>query len=99
MEENILQLVGNYGVLGLLCYFAIKEFFAWLPKKNGSDNGNKVSKEDKIQDTDIVRLQTQVETILTNHLPHIQKELEKNTGDHTDIKVLLGKICQKLEID
>ena len=33
MEEEIIKLIANYGVVGLLFYVAIKDFFAYLSKK------------------------------------------------------------------
>jgi len=33
MEKEIIQLIGNYGIVGLLFYVSIKDFFAYLGKK------------------------------------------------------------------
>lgn len=90
MSESIIQIIGNYGVVGLLFYIAIKEFFVFLGKKNG--------KRDGTQDVDIAVLKTQIKEfdkniclIMTNHLPHIQ-------ADISEIKISIAKISEKLGI-
>jgi len=61
--------ISNYGVIGLLFYFSIKEFFAYLKKKNGGKDNN--------QDIDLAILGTRLKAIEDNHLPHIEKRLDR----------------------
>jgi hypothetical protein len=68
MEEQLIQLIGNYGVLGFACYLGIKEFFNWLGKRNGNGNG----------------VEKQLQTIGGNHLTHIQKAIEDQTKENND---------------
>lgn len=69
MEESILQFIGNYGVLGLLCYLAIKEFFSWLGKKNGNGNGDST----KIDDDNVLETKTQE---VKHNIPALKKRKE-----------------------
>ena len=73
--------------------FGTTKFFEFLNK-----TANKCETDNK-QEIEIAVLQTDVKEIKTNHLVHIQASLDKNTAEHTDIKVALGKICQKLEVE
>lgn len=66
MEEEILQFIGNYGVVGLLLFFSIKEFFNWLGKKNGNGNGTNI-------------LQKELNIISENHLNHIEQAIREQT--------------------
>jgi len=110
MEPEIITFIGNYGVVGLILYFFIKEFFSYLNKNKVAET-LKDSNLDKKKDTDEVarelnskqdvylgRIDERLKVIETNHLVHIQKSLENNTVEHTQIQVSLAKICQKLEI-
>ena len=53
MEVDIVQLVGNYGVVGIILYLFIKEFFAYLNKTKVADT-LKDANADKKHDTDEV---------------------------------------------
>lgn len=59
-----------------------------------SDKG----KVDSKQEIDLALLNQSVSLILTNHLPHIQKDLEINTKDHTDIKIMQARLEEKIDI-
>jgi hypothetical protein len=110
MEPEILTFLRDYGILGFLAYIFIKDFFVYLNKnkiaetlkdanaerKEGTDD---VARElNSKQDVDLGRIDERLKIIECNHLVHIQKALENNTTEHTDIKVALAKICQKLDI-
>ena len=71
--------------------FGLTKFFEYL---NKTTDGKDVNSQ---QETEIAILQRDVDSIKSNHLIHIQASLDKNTEEHTSIKVILGKICQKLE--
>jgi len=95
MTENLIQLISQYGILGLLGYVGIKDFFAYIGKKNGNGGG----KKDNTQDIEIAVLKEQMLMVLTNHIPHIEKSFESNTGEHKQIQEMLIKIMTKLDIN
>ncbi len=68
MSNNILQL----GTVGILFAFAIREFFLYLKAKK---NGN--GKTDSKQDIKLAVIEEKVRAIEENHLPHINKRLER----------------------
>ena len=89
MPENY-QLLYILGPVGILFFFAIKEFFSYLKNKNG---GNKV----EIQ---LARLNEKVD----NHIDHISKELiqinanlKKNTDDTNEIKKDIAVMKEKIK--
>lgn len=98
---DIIQLISQYGVVGLLFYLVIKEGFSYLKFDKKQDHGiygNKTEAEIGILKSEMVGVKNTIEKIENNHLVHIQASLDKNTEEHTEIKVLLAKICQKLDI-
>lgn len=98
---EIVQLISEYGVVGLIFYLAIKEGFAYLGKRDKVEHGiygNKAESEIGVLKSEMVGVKNTIDKIENNHLVHIQASLDKNTEEHTEIKVALGKILQKLEI-
>ena len=66
------ELIANYGAIGILFLFFMKEFFSYLKtKKNG--NGEK----DSSQDSRIAVVETKIDSIIKNHLPHIEARQER----------------------
>jgi hypothetical protein len=93
MTEDFMQIISQYGILGLLGYFAIKEFFNWLGKKNGkSDN-----KQDEKQDIGLAVVNEKLKNIELQVSNHIMHRLEKNDADHLEIKVMLARIEEKIK--
>lgn len=76
MEENLIQLLSQYGIVGLLCYFGIKEFFSWLGK-NGKKNGSDDNIYSKI-------LAEKVGEIASNHLNHLEEAIKNQTQDNSE---------------
>lgn len=110
MEADIAQLVGNYGVLGLILYFFIKEFFSYLNKNKVADtlkdanNNRKIDTEDVAfrlkehenqDEKDIALLKQKTDTLENNHLVH-QKAIEDWMKR---ITCVLVKVSNKLDID
>jgi len=91
MEE--LQYISQLGIVGFIAYYIIKEVFVLLGKRNG----NGVAKSDANQDVSIARIDERLKVIETNHLPHIQKNLEQYSKDLEEIKVGIAEIKIKLE--
>jgi hypothetical protein len=92
MEQEILQFIGNYGVLGLLCYFSIKEFFNWLGKNKTNEKDNEIN----TLKSNICELEKKLNKIETNDLFHLKLQLEsmdkQNTIEHREIKDILIRI-------
>lgn len=55
------------------------------------------SEKDNKQEIEIAVLQTQMQTILTNHIPHIEKSLEVNNLEHKETQKMLMEIMSKLK--
>jgi hypothetical protein len=93
--EQELQFIGNYGILGLLLYFSIKEFFNWLgkSKSNGKDS------EIALLKAEVAELKAKLNKIETNDLFHLKIQLEgidkQNTIEHREIKDILIRIENK----
>lgn len=88
--EDVIKNIQEYGVVGFLGYYFIREAFGFMKtKKNG--NGT-VEKQDSSQNECIGRIDERLKVIETNHLPHIQKGLEKNAEDHQNILVAIAEI-------
>ena len=113
MEEAIAQLIANYGVVGLILYFAIKEFFSYLNKNKIAEtlkeaNDDRKTDTDEVarelnskQDVDLGRIDERIKTIETNHLPHIQLKLENleivNSEEHKKIEIAIARLEGKIE--
>jgi hypothetical protein len=94
MEQEILQFIGNYGILGLLAYFSIKEFFNWLGK------GNEKSKKDDKNERLI-----KVETLFTEHckvqgesFATVHNGLNSNANAIKDISNALQKNTEAIAV-
>ena len=86
MEKEIFSYLKDYGIVAFLFYVCVKEFFAFIKnKKNGSGKDNK-------QDVSLAVIDSRLKQIETNHLPHIQNQLEINSAEHTEIKVAIAEI-------
>lgn len=90
MDTDLIQL----GAVAILFLFAIKEFFSYLRSRKNS-NG----KKDTFQDIKIIEnakniavILQRLNTIESNHLAHISKELDKNRADHENIMAKLISI-------
>lgn len=85
MEQNIYQ----YGAVAIIFLFSIKEFFAYLRSRRNNSNGKTQNnrQDDSIQrnDVGIARIEERLKSIEKNHLPSIEKELERNRTDHENI--------------
>ena len=90
MENFISQLTNLPEAVALLVivYFIIHAILAFLDKRK--NNGS--SKENKNQDVNIAILQTQMQTILENHLPHLEAELKQNTQEHKETQRMITEI-------
>jgi len=80
------------GSIAVIFVFAIREFFAYLRGKQ--PNG----KKDEKQDISLAVVNEKLKNIETNHLPHIQKALEKNNDEHLVIIKSLSCIEAKVDI-
>lgn len=97
---EIAQLISEYGVLGLLCYFAIKEFFNYLGKKDSKPEKfgvyeGKVDMQVGILTTKEQRNENDILEMKTNHLKHQEKievQMEQNAKEHQEIFITLGEI-------
>lgn len=86
MDKEFFEFVKDYGVVAFLFYFCIKEFFSYIrSKKNGNGKNNK-------QDISLAVIDSRLKEIETNHLPHLQKQLEINSVEHTEIKVAIAEL-------
>ena len=96
MEETNTQIILQLGMVGLLFFLAIREFFAYLKnRKNNNSNGSKINQQllDAIKDQS------------DNHLKSIGNNI--NAGNdrivdainsmHTDLASRLGEIKGKLD--
>ena len=92
MEE--LQYISQYGILGFLGYFFIKEVFTLLASKKA--NGNGITKLDSKQDIDLAILK-EVQKIQTNDLEHINKKLEQHSQNLEELKIGIAEIKIKLD--
>ena len=78
MEPDVLKFIGDYGIIGFLLYFFVKEFFAYLNKnkvadtlkdanKDRKDDTNRVAErlntENNSQDIAIVSLQKDIDFV------------------------------------
>jgi len=89
MEELLLQL-GTGAVLAVVILEKGIALIKWILSRQNGGKDNK-------QDIGLATIDLRLRTIETNHLPHIQKCLEENSKEHTDIKVLLGRIEERLK--
>ena len=62
----------NLGAVAIIFAFAIKEFFGYLKARKNGD-----SKKDSKQDVKLAIIETRLKVIEENHLPHIEKRLER----------------------
>jgi len=103
MEELNTQIILQLGMVGLLFFLAIREFFAYLKtkKNNNNSNGNKVNEQ----------LLEAITAQNDNHLSSMQHSLDNmrkdiNTGNdrivsaitdmHTDLASGVGEVKGKL---
>ena len=89
ISNNILQL----GAVAIIFLFAIREFFAWLKIRNGSNTADKLSGEGN--DTSVLILQ-ELQKMNSNHL-HSLEEAIKNGNDRIVDAINAGNI-KSLEI-
>lgn len=99
MENEVIKLIGQYGIVGLLFYFSIKEFFNYI--KGRKENG-----KDEKQDTHFAVIDQRLKTLEVNHIPHIQNDikdicqkLEKNEEQHRELLIGQAKIMTKMGIE
>lgn len=99
MEPEIITFIGNYGVVGLILYFFIKEFFSYLNKNKVAETLKDANKDRKA-DTDevaknlnseqnicLAEIKKDIEFIKTqvsNHIPTSLKELNDKLDKQTD---------------
>jgi hypothetical protein len=50
------------------------------------------------QDIDLGRIDERLKIIETNHLVHIQKSLDENVKDHSDIRTILIEVKTKVDL-
>jgi hypothetical protein len=105
---DIIQLISQYGVVGILFYFGIKEGFAYLNKKDkleadekkdfglyGREIDAEVSKLKSQMvgiETKMINVEFQLDKIANNHLEHLKNDI-------IDIRLSVAKICTKLGIE
>lgn len=80
MEE--IQLISQYGIVGFLGYFFIREVFVLLKNKK---NGN--GEQDEKQDTDLARIDERLKNIelqVSNHLPTAMRALSEKLDKHIE---------------
>ncbi|MCL4419566.1 hypothetical protein M1146_05720 [Patescibacteria group bacterium] len=65
MDEQLIQLLSQYGILGLLAYFSIKEFFTWLGKNKNGNGLNEIA--NKIANNDLVHILKEMEKQTEQH--------------------------------
>lgn len=97
MEPEIMQFLGQYGVLGLLVYIFIKDGFAYLKDKRTADTLKEANAErkegtdevakalDNKQEVCIATMGKDVEFIklqVSNHIPTAIKELNEKLDTH-----------------
>ena len=109
MEPDIIQVIGNYGILGLLGYVFVKDFFIYIGNKkngNGYSYDKKLYNKDTTQDVIIAVLKEQMNAVLTNHIPHIEnslkemkQEFELARAERKSNREMLIKIMAKLNIE
>ena len=80
-------------ILGKVVDKWIGGFWGFMGKENIK------SEKDNKQEIEIAVLQTQMQTILTNHIPHIEQSLKDNATEHKETQRLLIKIMERLKID
>ena len=95
METELLQFIGNYGVMAMILYFTLKEGFAYLNKKNG--NGKDKEIDDLKREVyglkeEAHELKEKLAKIETNDLFHIKIQLEDNAKEHREIRDILLEI-------
>lgn len=101
---DILQLISQYGVVGILFYFGIKEGFAYLGKRDKVEHGiygNKTEAELGNAITRLTRSENDIIELRGNHLHHqekIEKQMEQNAKEHQEIFITLTRIEGKLDI-
>jgi hypothetical protein len=78
-------------ILGKVVDKWIGGFWGFMGKENIK------SEKDNKQEIEIAVLQTQMQTILTNHIPHIEKSLEVNNLEHKETQKMLMEIMSKLK--
>jgi len=81
MTEQISNIIGNYGALGLVFYLFVKEFFGYLNKNKGD------TKKDEKQDIGLAIINERVKNIelqVSNHLPTAIKELSADFKKHCE---------------
>ena len=85
MNPELAQL----GALAFVAVFTVKEYFSWQKMRKG---GGGVE-----QDKKIAILETELNIIKTNHLVHIQADLDLNRKDNETSKIEIAKIQTKLD--
>lgn len=75
-----LQDFAQLGTLGFIFYLAIKEFFGWLKTRNGNGQSDKPDGQDLLLQKILAELRLQN----SNHLTHVQLELEKGYSKLND---------------
>lgn len=102
-SADVLQI----GAVAIIALFMVKEFFSYLKARK---NNNTETHKDEIQDKELNSQEKQIydnakniavilqrlQTIETNHLPHLLREEEKNREEHKEIMKQLTTIITKL---
>jgi hypothetical protein len=92
MTPETLQ-IGGAVTVALGCFKLLEYIISkWIEKSSG---------EDKNQDISLAVLESKMNLLMTNHLPHIQARLDKletcNCDEHRAIMIGLAKIEEKLK--
>jgi len=83
MDPELLQL----GAIAIIFIFTIKEYFAYQKSKSNGVNGKNYDSE---QNERLARVEARLHAIETNHLVHIEKDINL-------IRKEIDKICHKLD--
>ena len=98
MTSEVIQLIGNYGVVGLIFYLFIKEFFSYLNRnKNVGVYSGKQDHELSMLTGRMVNVEELVEEIRGNHLVHLNAKVDSIISDVAEVKLELTKFSTILE--
>ncbi len=97
METNLLKEISDVGAIAILFLLFIREFFAYLKSKKGT-NGNGDSEQKKsienmreICDLKHAGIDTSIHDIKENHLKHIEQNIKDLELNYREIKTILNE--------